>query len=419
MENNKKKKFAYGWLIVIGAMLMQAVVFGVASNMHPQFTKYVVEGENFQLATFSLMFTIGTVVSAIASPFIGKSYNKFPIKLIYLVGTIVATGGVMFMSVANKYWMFYVGYSLAQTGVSAVASLGVPTLINAWFDENSKGKALGLAFAGGSIGNIFLQTLSVQLIVNHGYKTAYLIFGLVGLIVGGLVSLLIIRFPKDSSEIVKGKSKEETKEENKEEEKWGYTLGEVSKMKVYWMYAFGFIFIGLYVSALAMQFPVYLNTILDPTMVGAVGSVFAFFSLIGNIAGGALFDKLGAFKTMLLSGVLVALACISLILAKSIPAFAFAFAVCKGLSLFGYMLGPSFLVGSLFGNKDFGAILAISNLFFAVGVASGTPLFGLFVELFDYTTAWAIILGFIVLAYTCILSAIKTMNKINKEKLGR
>lgn len=417
----RKKKFAYGWLIVIGAMLMQAIVFGVASNMHPQFTSYVVEGENFKLATFSLMFAIGTVVSAVASPFIGKSYNKFPIKLIYLVGTIVSMGGVMFMSIANKYWMFYLGYSLAQTGVSAVASLGVPTLINAWFDENSKGKALGLAFAGGSIGNIFLQTLSVQLIVNYGYKTAYLVFGLVGLTVGALVSLLIIRFPKDSSEIVKGKTnKEENIDETKEEEKWGYTLGEVTKMKIYWIYAFGFIFIGLYVSALAMQFPVYLNAInLDPKMIGAVGSTFALFSLVGNIGGGALFDKLGAFKTMLLSCVLVSLGCISLILAKDISVFAFAFAICKGLSLFGYMLGPSFLVGTLFGNKDFGTILAISNLFFAVGVASGTPLFGLFVELFGYSTAWAIVLGFIVMAYICILSSIKTMAKINKEKFNK
>lgn len=415
----KRKKFTYGWLIVIGAMLMQAIVFGVASNMHPQFTSYVVEGENFKLATFSLMFAIGTVVSAVASPFIGKTYNKFPIKLIYLVGTIVAMGGVMFMSIANKYWMFYLGYSLAQTGVSAVASLGVPTLINAWFDENSKGKALGLAFAGGSIGNIFLQTLSVQIIVNYGYKTAYLCFGLVGLVVGVLISLFIIRFPKDSSEVVKGKANSDKNDSNNCD-KWGYTLGEVMKMKVYWMYAIGFIFIGLYVSALAMQFPVYLNAInLDPKMIGAVGSTFALFSLIGNIGGGALFDKLGAFKTMLLSGVLVGLGCISLILAKDISTFAFIFGICKGLSLFGYMLGPSFLVGTLFGNKDFGTILAISNLFFAVGVASGTPLFGLFADLFGYSTALMIVLGFIVIAYICILSSIKTMARINKVKFDK
>lgn len=416
----KKKKFATGWLMVIGAMIMQAVVFGVASNIHPQFTSYVVEGENFKLATFSLMFTIGTIVSALASPFIGKAYNKFPLKLIYVVGTIVSMGGVIFMSFANQYWMFYVGYALAQTGVSAVASLGVPTLISAWFDEKSKGKALGLAFAGGSIGNIFLQSSVVQIIVTHGYKKAYLWFGLGGLVIGIIISLLIIRFPKDSNEVVRAKSSNEDSDTNTQKEQWGYTLSEVKSMKVYWMYAFGFIFVGIYVSALAMQFPTYLNAInVSPTMVGAVGSVFAFASLFGNIIGGALFDKIGALKTMTLSGILVVIACLSLLLTPQIPALAFLFAICKGLSLYGYMLGPSVLAGSLFGNKDFGTILAISNLFFAVGVSSGTPLFGLLVDMFGYSTAWIVVLACVVVAYVCILSAIKTMTKLNKEKFNK
>lgn len=42
------------------------------------------------------------------------------------------------------------------------AGIGVPMLINAWFDETSKGKAMGIAYAGGSIGNIFLQQLVVR-----------------------------------------------------------------------------------------------------------------------------------------------------------------------------------------------------------------------------------------------------------------
>ena len=33
------------WLVVIGCMLMQAIPFGVASNIQPQFISYVVEGE--------------------------------------------------------------------------------------------------------------------------------------------------------------------------------------------------------------------------------------------------------------------------------------------------------------------------------------------------------------------------------------
>ena len=37
---------------------------------------------------------------------------------------------------------------------------------------------------------------------------------------------------------------------------------------------------------------------MSATLVGTLGSVFALFCLIGNVTGGALFDKIGTLKTM-------------------------------------------------------------------------------------------------------------------------
>ena len=61
--SNNNKKFATGWLIVVACMLIQAIPFGVASNIQPQFVSYVVQEHGFTLAGFSLIFTLGTVVS--------------------------------------------------------------------------------------------------------------------------------------------------------------------------------------------------------------------------------------------------------------------------------------------------------------------------------------------------------------------
>ena len=72
MENtNTKKPFFYGWVIVAACMLIQAVPYGVATNVQPQFINFVTNGEGFTLTQFSLLFTIGTIVSALASPYIG------------------------------------------------------------------------------------------------------------------------------------------------------------------------------------------------------------------------------------------------------------------------------------------------------------------------------------------------------------
>lgn len=80
-NSNNKKRFATAWVIVVACMLIQAIPFGVASNIQPQFVSYVVEERGFTLAGFSLIFTLGTIVSAVASPFIGNLFNKVNVKV--------------------------------------------------------------------------------------------------------------------------------------------------------------------------------------------------------------------------------------------------------------------------------------------------------------------------------------------------
>jgi MFS family permease len=195
-------------------MLIQAIPFGVASNIQPQFVSYVVSEKNFTLAGFSLIFTLGTVASAVASPFIGVLFNKVNTKMLFLLGAILSGGGFFAFSICNHLWQFYLVAAVVQVGTSVISSIGVPLVINRWFDEESKGKAMGIAFAGSGLGNIFLQQLSVNWIAKYGYAVAYQKFALVSVVVGLVVSLLLVRTAKDSSEMVVGKAKEaEAKEE--------------------------------------------------------------------------------------------------------------------------------------------------------------------------------------------------------------
>ena len=84
-----KKRFSYAWVVVISCMLIQAIPFGVASNIQPQFVSYVVEENGFTLAGFSLIFTLGTIASAVASPFIGALFNKISAKMLHRICAIL------------------------------------------------------------------------------------------------------------------------------------------------------------------------------------------------------------------------------------------------------------------------------------------------------------------------------------------
>lgn len=419
MENKKTmKKFEFGLLVALGCFLIQAIPFGVASNIHPQFLGYIIEKEGFALGAISAMFTIGTIISAVFSPVIGKLFAKLPAKLIYTVGAVVSASGIFLLSVAGQRLpLFYLGYGIAQVGAAAISSIGIPVLATSWFDDSVKGKALGIIFAGSGLGNIFLQKLSASWITTIGYQAAYQKFALLSVAVGVVVSLLLIRMPKDKSEVMGRKESSEVEnKENEVEELKGYTFAEAKNLKAYWIFAIGFVFIGIYVSGLATQFLAYLKfEKFDAETLGTVGAVFAACSLVGNLMGGTLYDKLGSFKTTLVGFVLAATACLSIMFAPQLPALAFAFAVAKGLSVFAYILAPSMLTGALFGKKDFGTVLGITQVFFALGFALGSAIFGVIVDTVNYTAAWSCMLVAIFVAYTMLLSAIKSMNKLNKE----
>ena len=149
MSTINKKKIQKGWMMLIVCMLIQAVPFCIASNIQPLFISSVIQEHGFSLTGFSLIFTIGTIVSAIAGPFIGSLFGKVNLKAIYTVGAVLCGGGFMLFSYCNTLPMFYGVAAIVQVGAAIMSGIGVPILINAWFDGKTRGKALGLAFAGG------------------------------------------------------------------------------------------------------------------------------------------------------------------------------------------------------------------------------------------------------------------------------
>lgn len=419
MDTMKNKKgIQKGWIMVIVCMLIQAVPFGIASNIQPLFIHPVTSEYGFSLTGFSLLFTIGTIVAAIAAPIIGTLFSKINLRIIYTVGAILCGGGFTLFSMCTKLWQFYAVAAVVQVGTAIISSIGVPLLINSWFDSNIRGKALGIAFAGGSIGNIFLQQLATRSLVANGPSKSYLIFGLVSLITAIPIALFLVKMPKDNSEVVKGNNKEQEENTNSKEVDISYTLKEAQKNKFFWMMSIGFLFVGLYVSAYSVQYANYFQGVLklDAVVIATAGSIFAVSSLGGNVLGGLLFDKLGVLKCLSLSAVFVFISGIFILLSGNNPIYAYLFSAVRGLAVYVYMMAPAYMVGQYFGKKEYGGILGMMNLVFAIGFSCGSVLFGVLVSSFGYNTTWMIILGFVTMAFILLLISAKGMEKQNEQR---
>lgn len=411
-NTNLKKYF-----IVIICMLIQAIPFGIAQNIQPLFIPHVVSEFGFTLSGFSLIFTIGALASSIASPILGKLFDKIRIKTIFILGTLVSSFGFFMFSQCNTLYEFYFWNAVCQIGCIFFSALGVPYLIQHWFTREKRGRALGIAFAGGSIGNIFLQQITEFLLSSYGSSITYAIFGIISAAFSIPVILFFIRMPKSEEiEIEKNKVNDKDKPIHHQEFE-GLGVRENTKSPVFWIFGLGYAIVGISISALSTQYATYFTNGLNlsPKLVGILGSLFAAFCLFGNIGGGVLFDKLGTLKTMRLSMILQVSAILALLLATKLNVLAFIYSIAYGLNVFSYMSAPAIMSIDLFGKKDSSVILGFIQLFFAVGFAGGSTLFGLIVDKTGgFNIAWIAMLACAVSGYILLLIGIK---KLKKKKM--
>ncbi|MGL4741497.1 MAG: conjugated bile salt MFS transporter [Sarcina sp.] len=417
---NSKRKY----LIIFIAMLIQAIPFGVAQNIQPLFIPYVVKHFSFSLAAFSLIFTFGALASSVCSPFLGKLFGKVNIKILFLIGTILSSLGFLGMGFSTNLVEFYILSAVTQVGCVLFSGLGIPFLIGGWFPTKGRGQALGIAFAGGSIGNVFLQPIVASMLGVKGEAYSYILFGIFSIIVSLILVLIFVRVPKQSElvpisadQAAQGDSAKKAKKASNQVIYEGPGAAATRKNKYFWMFAVGYALIGVAISACSTQYASYfrMQLHLNPQLIGVLGSVFAFFCLIGNVGGGTLFDKIGSFKSMSLAFIFQALAIIGMLLAGVSHDFAFGFSIFYGLCVFSYMSGPAFLSTDVFGRKDASVNLGTMSLLFAIGFALGSVIFGAFAQSIGFKLAWIAMIVFLVVGYVCLLVSVKAMK--HKQKL--
>lgn len=406
--SNKKKFF-----MVFICMFMQAIPFGIAQNIQPLFIPYVIKQFGFSLAGFSLIFTFGAIASAAFSPFLGKLFGKINIKILFLVGSTLSAVGFIGFGFSHNLTQFYVFSAIQQIGCVLFSGLGVPYVINHWFPKEGRGKALGIAFSGGSIGNVFLQQITSQMLASKGATYSYIFFGIVAIICSLPIVLLFIRLPKVGEvEVV---SNDEVVEENESKGFEGLGAKAARQNKYFWLFSIGYAIIAISISALSTQYATYFTGELglSATLVGTLGSVFAMFCLIGNVVGGALFDKIGTLKTMTISMILESIAVVALLFSVKIHGLAFFFSIAYGLNVYSYMSAPAFMATDVFGKKESSVILGTISLLFALGFAFGSTLFGMIVDNFGFNTAWILMLVCIFVGYALLLTSIKKVKAQN------
>ncbi len=268
-----------------------------------------------------------------------------------------------------------------------------------WFPGEGRGTALGIALAGGSIGNVFLQPITVNLLANVGWRGTYIILGLAMIAIGVPLALLFIRYPKQG-ELPEEKVSTETSAKPVRQKFDGLSDKETSKTSAFWTFWCGCALICFAVVAVSTQaIPVLAKKGFEASQLGVAGSIFGVSCLIGNVAGGKLFDKLGSFVPMVLSGIANVLALIIMAFMPAGSFIGFLVPVLSGLTVFTITSAPAFMPSDVFGQKDGTMKLAKVGMSFALGSSISALLFTTLSNKMGLTTACLLFIGVGVVGY--------------------
>ncbi len=411
MDQTVKASNGKRYFIVFICMLIQALPYCISQNLQSQMQTPVSESGVVTEVGFTLLYLSGTI-PALFNPFFAKFYEKFKIKYIYVAGLII--GGLAFASygLAQNAIMFNGSAFFTQIGTILFTGLSLPVMMSHWFPGEGRGTALGIALAGGSIGNVFLQPITVNLLANVGWRGTYIILGLAMIVIGVPLALLFIRYPKQGEIPADKASNTETAKPTRQKFD-GLSDKETSKTSAFWTFWAGCALICFAVVAVSTQaIPVLAKKGFEASQLGVAGSIFGVSCLIGNVAGGKLFDKLGSFVPMVLSGIANVLALIIMAFMPTGSFVGFLVPILSGLTVFTITSAPAFMPSDVFGQRDGTMKLAKVGMSFALGSSISALLFTTLSNKIGLTSACMLFIAVGVVGYILNL-----MGQIQAKKL--
>jgi MFS family permease len=379
----EKSKLFYGWIIVIAVTLIYSIAeipvfaFGI-------FVKPIAGEMGWSREVITRAFGLYMVLLGIFSILGGILVDRIGPRILNFIGTIMIGTGLILTSRADSVLMFYLSYSVM--GGIGFAFVFVPnqTTLARWFIAK-KGLALGIMFAGGGIGTLIATPLLQSCIETSGWRTAFLIIGIIILCIPVPASLFLRKDPKELGLVPLGEGEgapggpagdKGAQNAGPAIQTQDFTLLEAIKSGAFWIYcvAITLMFLGFFMAQVNMV--PHATDMGVPAAAAALAlGIASGFNALGRLFMGGVSDKIGTKRSFYICLGLGAIMLFYLISVGS------AWMMYLFVILFGFAYGGAVpqmprMVSELFGLKAMGAIMGVTMLITTLGPALGPVLGG-------------------------------------------
>jgi MFS family permease len=363
----------YGWFVVLASFVILLVAQGIFASFGVYF-KWILDDFLWNRATISLAMSIYIIGSGISSLLIGRIVDihgtKFIIPLCAISTSLVMVG-LGFMSNLLDFYSLYGLLALASGGLS----IGLmPAIVSKWFPRK-RGLVIGVSTSGFAAGILVMAPVSTLIIFSYGWRMAYVISGLLIMLIVLPLSLGFLRSRYEDSSHGETKTSDFSKEGVK-----GITS--LVRNRSFLLLSLGYFVCGFTVYMNGTHLAIFaIDLGIDRLIAANALGVSTGASIIGLIIIGALSDRIGRKNLLATTFFVRGLILIYLLGVSGVPSL-FVFAIVFGITNLATVPLVAGLTGDIFGRASVGTAFGMINLIHQIGGAFGSYIGG---AVFDIT----------------------------------
>ncbi len=384
---NTNNRLYYGYIIAILAFCIILIIYGLRFSYGVFFTPMSSE-LGWSNAATSLVFSISMIMEGLFNIILGGIVDRYGPRVVVTISCILVGLGYCLIPTVTSFWQFIVFYSL-MVGIG-MGGLFAPlvSIIPRWFSTR-RNLMTGLVISSVGIGILIISPVANHLIISYSWRTTFLIFGVIILLITTACAQFLRRDPSASNY---SRDDKIIRPENRTR----ITVPGLSLKEAVHSYQFWFVFIllfsyGFCSSAVNIHIvPDALRSGISATTAATILATIGGLQIVGRIGLGLAADKVGN-RIMFIFGFAV-FAALSFWLPGIRTTWSFfVFAVVFGIAQGGMASSQSPLTAGLFGLKSLGLLFGCVGFGFTLGAALGPYITGRVVDASDsYRTAFLI-----------------------------
>jgi len=382
-----KDKIFYGWVVIGAGLLIAVIGLGIRSSFGV-FLKSIESEFGLTRGATSGIFSVYMLLCCIFGILGGWVSDRYGPKIVTFMMGLLTGFSLLLASQTTSAWQLLISYGLLLSlGTGAIFPV-VNSTASRWFHKK-RGFALGITTSGTGLGIIIIAPFATYLISQLGWRTAFLVLGVIAWLIIASLSLLLKRDPRDIGLLPDGVKSEaanvrihtrEIKPQLIE-----FSLSQAFRTSQFWFLGFAWVFMALNTYLILIHVvPYAVDTGISPMDAAVILSLIGGSSILGRVGVGRVSDIIGRKAPAIACALLQVGALLLLMCSRDLWMF-YTFAIVYGFTWGGFALVTTALIGDIFAMHSIGSIMGVISGGWGFGAAVGPVIGGL---LFDVTESY-------------------------------